>query len=74
MAILRIAHSVPDHHAHFSSWQSRGTPLPTTRFPGTPVANANGHILGKNNHLLKALNVFSAELSFVSVQIALKKL
>jgi len=47
-----------------SSWQSRGTPLPTTRFPGTPVANAKGHILGKSHHLLKVFIVCNAELSF----------
>jgi hypothetical protein len=47
LAIVKTAHSVPVHHSHFSCWQSRGTPLPATLLPGTPVANANGHILGK---------------------------
>jgi len=50
--MAKTAHSAPVHHAHLSSWQSRGTPLPTTRLPGTPVENANGHILGKHHHLL----------------------
>jgi len=50
--MVKTAHSVPVHHAHLSSWQSRGTPLPTTRLPGTPVENANGHILSKYHHLL----------------------
>ena len=50
--MVKTAHSVPVHHAHLSSWQSRGTPLPASRLPGTPVENANGHILGKYHHLL----------------------
>ena len=49
LAIVKTAHSLPVHHSHLSCWQSRGTPLPTTLLPGTPVANANGHILGKSS-------------------------
>jgi hypothetical protein len=45
IAIFKIAHSVPVHHAHFASWQSRGNPLPMT-LPTVPVVNVNGHIFG----------------------------
>jgi len=45
-AMVKTAHSLPVHHAHLSSWQSRGNPLPTT-LPTVPVENVNGHILGK---------------------------
>ncbi len=57
LAIVKTAHSVPVHHSQSSCWQSRGTPLPDNLLPGTPVANANGHILVKSstppNHLIE---------------------
>ena len=44
--MAKTVHSVPVHHSHFSSWQSRGNPLPIT-FPTVPEVNVNGHIFGK---------------------------
>lgn len=46
LAMAKTAHSVPVHHSHFSSMQSRGNPLPIT-FPTVPEVNVNGHIFGK---------------------------